>query len=167
MKSRIILSTFTLLIMGLLFAYGCKTIVGTEYDQDVIKNLINKEWEIKGFINSMGIEEDVGTQGILLYFNENGKFWGRSYNFKDGKERGGPGSNFYNGKYVLLKNFRILFDSVTVTEVNAPSGSRFYDFAYNIRKINKFKIEGNDLWLYYDNPTKAFHFVASSIKQDD
>ncbi len=113
----------------------------------------------------MGIEEDVGTQGILLYFDENGKFWGRSYHFKDGKERGGPGSNFYDGKYVILQNFRIIFDSVVVTEVNTPPGSRFYDFAYNIRNLSKFKLEVNDLWLDYDNSTKAFHFVAIFIKQ--
>ncbi|NOX38369.1 MAG: META domain-containing protein [Calditrichaeota bacterium] len=162
MKYKMILSTLFFITMGLLIYTGCKQIVGSEHEEEAIQILLNNEWDLKYFEIPLGTKQDIGTQGIVMNFYENGKIRGKAYNLGD--YVGGP--NRFEGNYELMGNFTIRFDSVGTTKMYTPPGTRYWEFLDILYyKVDSFKIEENKLWLYYDNRTKALFFVARRLEK--
>lgn len=140
---------------------GCQKSVDSEIEQPVPdKQLIGTEWDLRTFENQSGVSDPkgIGSQGVLLYFKEDSFFGGRSY---DLKEKGG--NNSYAGIFKIVSDSSIFLDSLWTTEINPSPGSRYFEYIYALPrdKATPYKIKGNELWIFYDNNTKAFRFEAT------
>ena len=158
------LSLYASAIVSVFLWLGRQNPIDSEFKQPVPdKPLIGTEWDLRAFENPAGVSDPkgIGSQGVLLYFNEDSTISGRSYNLDVGKSVGGSGSNSYRGTFRIASDSSISFDSLWTTEVNPPPGSRYVEYIYALHKETSYKTKGNEPWIFYHDNSKAFRFKAN------
>ena len=168
------LSLYASAIVSVFLWLGCQRPVDSEIKQTVPdKPLIGTEWDLKAFEDPVGVEKDIGSEGVLLIFHKDSTegrslifdkdstFEGRSYDRKRGKLF--DCRNSYTGTFTITSNGSIFIDNMATTKVNPIAGSRYFEYFYALPygKTAPYKIKGDELRIFYDNNTKALRFKAN------
>lgn len=150
------MKTLILNCFGALILFGLNTCTknpATEVD----KTLVGTEWDLQSF-EVIGVgESDIGSQGAILVFTNDGRMEGKSRTIKG--DLAVPG-NSYGGVYELGLDDSLSIKQTYTTQVGLPTGSKYTEYFQALRNASVYKIEGNRLRIFYDSRTKALNFKA-------
>ncbi|MFQ5707868.1 MAG: META domain-containing protein [bacterium] len=121
------------------------------------KSLVDTEWDLQSF-EVVGVgESDIGSQGMILVFTNDGRLEGRARTIKG--DLSVPG-NSYGGVYEVGSDGSLSIEITHTTELGLPAGSRYEEYLQTLRNASAYEIEGNRLRIFYDDQTKALNFKA-------
>jgi hypothetical protein len=138
----------------LLALSGCEGIFDFKADD---KPLAGVEWNLLAFENPVGKKSNIGSQGMLLFFEDDTTFKGRSYTIKGDLSM--PGNSYF-GIYKVGTEGSLSMGGLGTTQVGLPSGSRYDEYLGALHNASSYKIDGKKLRIFYNNKKKALEFKA-------
>jgi hypothetical protein len=119
------------------------------------KPLVDTEWDLQSFEIVGGEKSDVGSQGMILIFTEDGHVEGEAYRIYGDPDV--PG-NSYRGTYEVGPDDTLSIDIIGSTYVGLPPESRFDEYILALKNTSAYEIKGDKLRIFYDERTKALNF---------
>lgn len=156
MMSRIHVATLGCCL--LLTLVGCRGILSDSGDAE---DITTYEWDLAFIEQSNGRLTDVGVEGMLISFLDDGRVEGRSYDYENPSEDG----NTYASTYEVGPGPAITI-SQTNLRTNAqiiPHRSRWLEYLRALTNAQQYEVAGRRLRIYYDGieGTQVLHYQAS------